>query len=138
MSFPKFRNFQITEKRLTLRKNERHFRTQRTKKHQETPKNKNKKKTRPKICCPVSQKGRYSGEFSANIEQDFNPALQKLCNSVNSNSIFLFRLSFNSIRFFLQFSSSWTFSTSNLTRSIITDLVNKYFFLTYYLIIDLG
>jgi len=43
MSFPKFRNFQITEKRQTLRKNERHFRTQRTKKHQETPKNQDKK-----------------------------------------------------------------------------------------------
>ena len=52
MSFPKFRNFQITEKRQTLRKNERHFRTQRTKKHQETPKNQDKK-TRPKMCCPV-------------------------------------------------------------------------------------
>jgi len=42
MSFPKFRNFQITEKRLTPRKNQRQFRTQRTKKHQETPKNQNK------------------------------------------------------------------------------------------------
>ena len=54
VSFPKFRNFQITDKRLTLRNNKGHFRTQRTIKHQETPTNQNKK-TRLKICCQVIQ-----------------------------------------------------------------------------------
>jgi len=43
VSFPKFRNFQITDKRLTLQNNQGHFRTQRTIKHQETPTNQNKK-----------------------------------------------------------------------------------------------
>jgi len=53
MSFPKFRNFQITEKQLTLRKTNVIFglsAPKNIKKHQKI-----KKKTRPKICCPVRQ-----------------------------------------------------------------------------------
>jgi len=52
MSFPKFRNFQITEKRLTLRKTNVIFglsTPKSIKKHQKIK----IKKTRPKIRCPV-------------------------------------------------------------------------------------
>jgi len=52
MSFPKFRNFQITEKRLILRKTNVIFglsAPKNIKKHQKI----NIKKTKPKICCPV-------------------------------------------------------------------------------------
>jgi len=63
MSFPNFRNFQITEKRLTLRKNERHFRTQRTKKHQETSKNQNKK-NKTKNLLPSEYENMYKMKLS--------------------------------------------------------------------------
>jgi len=52
MSFPKFRNFQITEKRLTLQKTNVIFglsAPKNIKKHQKIK----IKKTRPKVCCPV-------------------------------------------------------------------------------------
>ena len=51
MLFPKKQIFANYVKRLTLRKNQGHFRAQHTKKHKETPKI--KIKTKQKICCPV-------------------------------------------------------------------------------------